>query len=62
METKLFSCPPPVMLTTCGLPAAESEIVKVPAIEPAIAGVNTTVAVQLAPVFNEDPHVVAVTA
>ncbi len=61
-DTRLFSTPAPVRLTTCGLPTAPSEIVKVPGIVPATAGVNTNVTVQLEDAFKVAPQVVAVTA
>jgi len=62
MEANSAEVPPPVMETTCGVPVAESEIVRVPGIEPVVAGVNTTVIVQEVFAGNELPHVVAVTA
>src|SRR3974377_547725 len=59
-ETNSWEFPPPFMETTCGLLVAESEIVRVPGIEPVVAGVNTTVIVQAGFVGNELPPVAAV--
>lgn len=61
-ETKLPSDPPPVMVTICGLVTAPSEIVSVPGIEPVVAGVNTTVTVQLELAPRVLVHVPPVTA
>lgn len=61
-ETKPSRTPAPVMGTVCGLPTAPSEIVRVPGMVPATAGVKTTVTVQLEEAAKELPQVFAVTA
>lgn len=61
-DFKLVSTPVPVMVTVCGLPTAESEIVRVPGIEPASSGVKTMVAVQLEEAAKVLVQVVVVTA
>jgi hypothetical protein len=60
-ETRLPNTPAPVRLTTCGLPTAESEIVRVPGILPETAGVNTRFTVQLEEAAIEVPQVPPVT-
>ena len=48
-ETSEGATPVPLSETTCGLEVAVSIIVRVPARDPAAAGVNVTEMVQLAP-------------
>jgi len=61
-DVKLFSTPAPVRFTVSGLPTAESEIVRVPGIEPATSGVKTRDIVQLEEAARVLPQVVVVTA
>ena len=61
-ESKFPSDPPPVIVTICGLVTALSEIVSVPGMEPALAGVNTTLTVQLELAASELVQVVPVMA
>ena len=57
MVRRLLTAPAPVMVTTCGLPTAPSEMVSVPGILPATAGVKMTVTVQVPLAATEVPQV-----
>ena len=54
---KVKSCPVPIRLTVCGLPAALSVIVMVPVRFPPAVGLNVTAMAQFAPAATLDPQV-----
>jgi hypothetical protein len=58
IQDKTTSCPPvPDKLTDCGLPEAESAMLRVAVRAPVTEGVNETTMVQLAPAAREVPQV-----
>jgi hypothetical protein len=61
-EVKRFICPCPIMATTSWLLEVPYGMVRVPVVEPATAGVKTTVAAQEPDAAIELPQVFAVMA